>query len=96
MAKTHFILRKKERSISYSRTEEPKEAARETGAAPPALDAAPPAGAPRPAHSARARVCLTLHEVGVVGLVGREHGRHLVVVRRVDVLVNAVPGQFYL
>ena len=43
-----------------------------------------------------ARGCLTLDEVRVVGLVGREHRRHLVVVRRVDVFVNAVPGQLYL
>lgn len=38
----------------------------------------------------------TLHEVGVVGLVGRKHRRHLVVVGGVDVLVNAVAGQLYL
>ena len=43
-----------------------------------------------------ARGCLTLDEVRVVGLVGREHRCHLVVVRRVDVFVNAVPGQLYL
>lgn len=38
----------------------------------------------------------TLHEVRVVGLVGRQHGGHLVMVCRVDVLVNAVAGQLYL
>lgn len=45
---------------------------------------------------AGARVCLTLDEVRVIGLMGGEHGRHLVVVGRVDVFVNAVPGQLYL
>lgn len=39
---------------------------------------------------------LTLDEVRVVGLVGREHRRHLVVVGRVDVFINAVPSQLYL
>lgn len=38
----------------------------------------------------------TLHEVRVVGLVGRQHGGHLVVIGRVDVLINAVAGQLYL
>lgn len=38
----------------------------------------------------------TLHKVRVVGLVGREHRRHLVVVGGVDVLVNAIAGQLYL
>ena len=41
-------------------------------------------------------VNVTLDEVRVVGLVRRQHGRHFVVVRRVDVLVDAVPGQLYL
>lgn len=88
MAKTHFILRKKERSISYSRGEGRREA---QVVKPPA----PPGRSPR-RHSAQARVCLTLDKVRVVGLMGREHSRHLVVVRRVYVLVNAVPGQLYL
>lgn len=44
----------------------------------------------------RRAVYFTLHEVGVVGLVGREHGRHLIVVGGVDVLVNAIAGQLYL
>ena len=39
---------------------------------------------------------VTLDEMRVVGLVRRKYGRHLVVVRRVDVLVDAVPGQLYL
>lgn len=38
----------------------------------------------------------TLHEMRVVGLVGCEHCGHLVVIGRVDVLVNAVAGQLYL
>ena len=39
---------------------------------------------------------VTLDEMRVVGLVRRKYGRHLVVVRRVDVLVDAVPRQLYL
>lgn len=39
---------------------------------------------------------ITLDEVRVIGLVWRQHRRHLVVVCRVHVLVNAVPGQLYL
>lgn len=50
----------------------------------------------RSAQVSQARVCLTLDKVRVVGLMGREHRCHLVVVRGVDVFVNAVPGQFYL
>jgi len=38
----------------------------------------------------------TLDEVRVVGLVRRQHRRHLVVVGRVHVLIDAVPGQLYL
>lgn len=41
-------------------------------------------------------MCVTLYEVRVVGLVRSEDGRHLVVVRRVDVFINTVPGQLYL
>lgn len=41
-------------------------------------------------------VIITLDEVRVIGLVWRQHRRHLVVVCRVHVLVNAVPGQLYL
>lgn len=44
----------------------------------------------------QARLCLTLDKVRVVGLMSREHRCHLVVVGRVDVFVNAIPGQFYL
>lgn len=44
----------------------------------------------------RRAVYFTLHKVRVVGLVGREHRRHLVVVGGVDVLVNAIAGQLYL
>lgn len=46
--------------------------------------------------SVQAHFCLTLDKVRVVGLVGRENRCHLVVVCRVDVFVNAIPGQFYL
>lgn len=38
----------------------------------------------------------TLHEVRVIRLVSCEHGRHLIVVGGVDVLVNAIAGQLYL
>lgn len=44
----------------------------------------------------RRAVYFTLHKVRVVGLVGREHRRHLIVVGGVDVLVNAIAGQLYL
>lgn len=54
-------------------------------------------------HSASAQVTrgrralyFTLHEVRVIRLVGCEHGRHLIVVGGVDVLVNAIAGQLYL
>lgn len=47
-------------------------------------------------QSVRAHFCLTLDKVRMVGLVGREDRCHLVVVCRVDVFVNAIPGQFYL
>lgn len=39
---------------------------------------------------------LTLDKVRVVGLMGREHRSHLIVVGRVDVFINAVPSQLYL
>lgn len=44
----------------------------------------------------RKRVFFTLHEVGVIGLMWSQHGRHLVVVGWMDVLINTVPGQLYL
>lgn len=44
----------------------------------------------------RKMILITLDEVRVIGLVWRQHRRHLVVVCRVHVLVNAVPGQLYL
>lgn len=50
----------------------------------------------RSAQVSQACACLTLDKVRVVGLMGREHRRHLVVVRGVDIFINAVPGQFYL
>lgn len=39
---------------------------------------------------------LTLDEVRVVGLMRRQHCRHLVVVGGVHVLVDAISGQLYL
>lgn len=44
----------------------------------------------------QAHVCLTLDEVRVVGLMSGKHRGHLVVVGRMDVLINAVPSQLYL
>lgn len=41
-------------------------------------------------------VCLTLYKVRVVGLMGCEHGCHLIVVSRVDIFIDAVPSQLYL
>lgn len=38
----------------------------------------------------------TLNEMRVVGLMRRQHGRHLVVVGRMDIFVNTVPSQLYL
>lgn len=91
MARTHFILRKKDLSISYSGKGE-RQRWSEPGA-PLALRGSlrghgSPAGA--------GAVCFTLHEVRVVRLVRRQHRRHLVMVGGVDVLVNAVAGQLYL
>lgn len=38
----------------------------------------------------------TLEQVMVKGLVGRQHGRHLVVVGRMDVLIDAVARELHL
>lgn len=72
--------------------------ARETGAAatqslPPPL---PCLRGEKPQAKCQGLALLTLDEVWVVGLMGREHRGHLVVVRGVDVFVNAVPSQLYL
>lgn len=91
LARTHFILRKKDLSISYSGKGE-----RQKWSEPQAPLALRGPLRDRGGQAGPGAVYFTLHEVRVVRLVRRQHRRHLVVVGGVDVLVNAVAGQLYL
>lgn len=100
LAKTHFILRKKERSISYSvrtkrrKTQDERQAAKRSSI--PAKTNWWQAPKLTGMNTWVRPVYLTLDKMRVVGLVSCEHRCHLVMVSWVDIFVDAVPSQLHL